>query len=324
MPGYHTLSQPGVCQPHRITTQPAKYDGQISWEVSDFQETIQTLKKMESPPIKFTAGQSELQFQLKIELESGISVYFVSLNERTLKVAVALRALTGTGDELASIACTEEVFDAAKKIKGFRSFLSNIFPLTIEFVCNFTVTVFEEVSGPVLGTGVEIVRANTKLLNTGLHSDITIACDGEHFKCHKAVLASRLKYFESMFNMAEQGQSSIVLKDIGAHAFALLLEFIYTGSLSDSSDLESTELLILADQFLFNELKLACEVAISKTIDLSNAVELLSIAHTYSAKYLQQAAGRFVMTNRQQLSKTEEWNEMVKTNPGAMGALFKE
>ena len=260
MPGYPTLTQPGVCQPHRITTQPAKYDGQISWEVGDFQETIQTLKKMESPPIKFTAGQSELQFQLKIELDSGISVYFVSLNERTFKVAVALRVLTGTGDELASIACAEEVFDADKKMKGFRSFLSDLFPLsgTIEFVCNFTVTVFEEVSGPVLGTGVEIVRANTKLLNTGLHSDFTIACDGEHFKCHKAVLASRLKYFESMFSsdMVESSQSSIVMNDISAKAFAQLLEFIYTGSLSDSSDLESVELLTLADRFMFDDLKL--------------------------------------------------------------------
>ena len=58
-----------------------------------------------------------------------------------------------------------------------------------------------------------IVRANTKLLNTGLHSDFTIDCDGEHFKCHKAVLASRLKYFESMFNMAEQGQRPRICRE---------------------------------------------------------------------------------------------------------------
>ena len=291
-------------------------------------EALQVQKEMESPVTEFRFGQSVLKFQLRIALDDeNIVVGLVNLNEGKLRSELAFKAICcGSGSQLGASSKVERTFESSHDCWGFPSLFSLEAPSggSVKFVCDFTVTIYEEFSGPVLGTGADIVHANAKLLRSGLFSDLTVSCEEEHFKCHKAILAARSKYFESMFNMAEQGQSSIVLKDIRAHAFALLLEFIYTGSLSDRSDLESTELLILADQFLFNELKLACEVAISKTIDLSNAVELLSIAHTYSAKYLQQAAGRFVMTNRQQLSKTEEWNEMVKTNPGAMGALFKE
>ena len=124
--------------------------------------------------------------------------------------------------------------------------------------------------------------------------------------------------------MAESNQGYVELEDIRAKDFGLLCEFIYTGSLSDSSNLNSTELLTLADRFLLEDLKLACEAAVSKTVNMSNAVELLSIAHSHSAKQLQRAAARLVMANRQQLSKTKEWKKMVKTNPGALEALFED
>ena len=326
-----------------VSTKPVKYIGQISWDVEDCLEAIQTQKKMVSPSMKL--GKPELEFRMEITLdfeEENIGVCLVGMNQSKLKLEATFKALTGSGKQL-KINRFVKVYEPNAQGWGFASFLSKkVFdqspakpkvPLggSVKFVCDFTVTNYtvsanEEVSGPVLGTGVDIVRANSKLLSTGLLSDFTITCEGEHFKCHKAILAARSKYFESMFrsDMAESSQSSIVLNDISAKAFALLLEFIYTGSLSDSSDLKSTELLTLADRFLFDDLKLACEAAISKTVGLSNAVELLSIAHTYSAKQLQKAAAKFVMENRQELSKTEEWKEMVKANPGALGALFSD
>ena len=330
-------------QRQSVSTKPVKYIGQISWEVEDCLEAFETQKVMQSPPMKL--GKPELKFRMQMELDDkkeNIGVFFVSMNKCKLKTDLTFKALSGSGDLLKSLTCVK-VLDSETPNWGSPAFLSKkVFDQSpgkpkvslggsVKFVCDFTATSHsvsanKEVSGPVLGTGVDIVRANSKLLSTGLLSDFVITCGGESFKCHKAILAARSKYFESMFrsDMAESSQSSIMMNDISAKAFTLLLEFIYTGSLSDSSDLKSTELLTLADRFLFDDLKLACEAAISKTVGLSNAVELLSIAHTYSAKQLQKAAAKFVMGNRLELSKTEEWKEMVKTNPGAMGALFSE
>ena len=345
MPGDSTTNPDDGHQHHRISTKPVNYNGRISWEVEDCLATILAQKVMDSPPVTYKFGQSEFKFQLRLRLDSkeeNIAVYLHSFDKSKLNTELDFKAFSGSGKVL-STKRDVKIFEPEAPSWGFASFLSkNVFdqspakpkvPLggSVKFVCDFTITnltvsVVEEVSGPVLGTGVDIIRANSKLLSTGLVSDFTITCKDEHFKCHKAILAARSKYFESMFriDMAESSQSSTVLNDISAKAFTLLLEFIYTGSLSDSSDLKSTELLTLADRFLFDDLKLACEVAISKTVGMSNAVELLSISHNYSAKQLQKAAAKFVMENRLELSKTEEWKEMVKTNPGAMGALFSE
>ena len=293
-------------------------------------EALQVQKEMESPVTEFRFGQSVLKFQLRIALDDeNIVVGLVNLNEGKLRSELAFKAICcGSGSQLGASSKVERTFESSHDCWGFPSLFSLEAPSggPVKFACDFTVTIYEEFSGPVLGTGADIVHANAKLLRSGLFSDLTVSCEEEHFKCHKAILAARSKYFESMFSsdMVESSQSSIVMNDISAKAFAQLLEFIYTGSLSDSSDLESVELLTLADRFMFDDLKLACEVAISKTVGMSNAVELLSISHTYSAKELQKAAASFVNANRQMLSKSEEWFKMVKANPGALEALVSE
>ena len=200
---------------------------------------------------------------------------------------------------------------------------------SISLCCNFTIffrTVSDVVQNPVnqLSESGGLVSDSRKLFKTGLLHDFTISCEGEEFKCHRAILASRSKYFESLFtvDMAEKKESCLDIKDANAATLASFLEFVYTDDLSDSSGFKSTELLILADRFQFDQLKLACEGAIAETISISNAVKLLSISHTYSAGHLQKVAATFVRNNRRSLVGSQDWKEMVKTNPEAMEALF--
>jgi len=332
------------CQRHHVTIQPAEYQGEISLEIVDCQKTLKAQKKVETSPMTLMCGKSELKFKLQVKLddkEENIGVFLTSLNDVWLRIDRRYEALTESGTRLA-FRRNCSVYDSKNPSFGYRAFLptTDLEPSTasaevspgvrgsVTFVCNFTVTVYEEeVSSPQVGTGAaEVVRAMAKLLKDGLLSDVTIACGDSLFKCHRAILAARSKYFETMFSggMAESNQNSVTLSDVGAKTFELLLHYIYTGSVSQSADLLSTELLILADRFLLEDLKSKCEVAIAKTVDKSNAVELLSMAHTYSAQHLQTAAARFVMSNRQDLVKTRQWEDMVRTNPGALVALFKE
>lgn len=168
-----------------------------------------------------------------------------------------------------------------------------------------------------------------ELWKTGLLHDFTITCRDQSFRCHKNILATRLTYFASMFNttnvpIQENIKNSLDIKDCDPKTVKNFIEYIYNDDLDDDSGFANTELLILSERFNFDQLKLKCELAISKTLDLSNAVKLLSIASIYSARTLLKSCAGFIGKNKGVLIDSEDWNQMVKTNPQALEDLYRE
>jgi hypothetical protein len=273
---------------HQIT-RPTKHEGTISWEIDDFLKIAELETEAKSLPMEFRFGESVYKFQLKLLFQTkdkpdDIGLYFINLGNAEVKVDYNLRAIDATGAEIGSYQCT------ASKIKSqggwfFPKFLSKkelkkkavgkSMNHTIKFTCDFTIfldsvsKVFkgEPEVGPKRGSS--LVEAMSALWKSGLLNDFTIACEGKEFKCHKVILASRSTYFESLFNsdLQEATENFVDIKDAGADTVGSFIEFVYTDQLSDESQF-STELLILAERFQFEALKLACEEAISKTINL--------------------------------------------------------
>jgi len=75
-----------------------------------------------------------------------------------------------------------------------------------------------------------------KALFTGAYSDILLVCGEEQFKCHKLVLGSVSKQFETLF--ANLGCSSQVIMIYGIRPKILkgIIEFMYRGTVSISSE----------------------------------------------------------------------------------------
>lgn len=78
------------------------------------------------------------------------------------------------------------------------------------------------------------VRASDEFLSffeSGVASDATVRCNGQSFRVHKIIVASRSRYFHSVFvssGMKEQDESIVDLHDLDPGVLFLFLEALYT------------------------------------------------------------------------------------------------
>ena len=69
-----------------------------------------------------------------------------------------------------------------------------------------------------------------------------------------------------------------------------LVKFIYTGKVDKIDENNAEDLLRAADQFLLSGMKEICEVFLMSKVNLDNAIEMLSLGHTYEAVGLKKKA----------------------------------
>ncbi|KAI4336702.1 hypothetical protein L6164_015194 [Bauhinia variegata] len=107
---------------------------------------------------------------------------------------------------------------------------------------------------PSLPIGIQRLK---QLQSTGEYSDVNICIEGYGLvaQVHKIVLSLWSIPFAKMFTngMSESISSEVTIRDVPPEAFRAMLEFMYSGELSDAVSLDSgallLELLLLADQF---------------------------------------------------------------------------
>ncbi|XP_038218979.1 speckle-type POZ protein-like [Zerene cesonia] len=147
------------------------------------------------------------------------------------------------------------------------------------------------------------------LLNNGIFSDVVIkSAEGNEFKVHKAVLASRSLVLKAHFehnttecitNTLESPLESEVLREV--------LTFIYSDRAPRVDEIPE-KLLAAADYYQLSRLKSLCEEALHKKLTVENAIETLQLADLHSAKTLKQLTLEFIKDGQAKLiTKTEGW-----------------
>jgi len=149
----------------------------------------------------------------------------------------------------------------------------------------------------------------SKLLeDTGL-ADVTFAVDGQRFPAHCCVLAARSPFFRAMFEsgkgMHEEGSRAagqdIVIKEVSAGAFRVLLRFLYTHKLPVEEDcgegLEVGEMVRVADRFQAVALYKHCVEQFREWLTVNNVVARLVLAHDSGLAGLEEAAMEHFKTN---------------------------
>uniref|UniRef100_A0A0E0M7U3 BTB domain-containing protein n=1 Tax=Oryza punctata TaxID=4537 RepID=A0A0E0M7U3_ORYPU len=142
-------------------------------------------------------------------------------------------------------------------------------------------------------------------------ADVTLQVGGGEttttttFAAHRCVLAARSSVFRSEFfgPTASGGQVHVVDDGIGARAFEALLRFIYTDAppaLDEEEDDASSMaqlLLVAADRYSVERLKMICENELCKRIDVNTVATTLALAEQHHCSSLKKACMDLVDAN---------------------------
>ncbi|EAZ16124.1 BTB/POZ and MATH domain-containing protein 2-like [Oryza sativa Japonica Group] len=145
------------------------------------------------------------------------------------------------------------------------------------------------------------------LLESGDGADVTFRVAGEDVRAHRYILAARSPVFKAeLFGQMKESSSSsntvMNVDDMEAEVFRALLAFIYTDALPETKTKAKQEdelviaqhLLVVADRYGMERLKLLCEEKVVEFIDRGSVATLMALAEQHHCHGLKGACFRFL------------------------------
>ncbi|KAM3389982.1 hypothetical protein ACQJBY_011876 [Aegilops geniculata] len=144
-----------------------------------------------------------------------------------------------------------------------------------------------------------------RALKHGNGTDVVIDVGSRLFSAHKFMLAARSPVFKAQLfgPMMKKGTRRISVVGMEPAIFGMLLEFIYT-------DLPPTwegegygaavmqHLLVAADRYGLNRLKLMCEEKLCESIDVETVTTTLALAEQHNCEVLKKACLKFMSSQK--------------------------
>ena len=151
-----------------------------------------------------------------------------------------------------------------------------------------------------------------KLINNPLFSDVKFLIEGRELHAHKAILVSQCHHFHAMFlsGMKETHQSEIVIQDWGYSPYLNMMEFLYTGNISNFTQGYAMELIGLADAYGIEGLKKLCENTLVHNVTLENVCQTLVIAHRFSAIELKKFCMAYIVKHFDLINNTPAFESL--------------
>ncbi|KAF6990699.1 hypothetical protein CFC21_007869 [Triticum aestivum] len=160
------------------------------------------------------------------------------------------------------------------------------------------------------------------LLKTEKGADVVFEVGGEMIPAHRCVLASRSPVFSAeLFGVMKEGDTASVIHidDLEAQVFKELLYVAYTDSLREAKeeeeDIMCQHLLIAADRYNMERLKLICEEKLCKYIDAGSVPTILALAKQYHCNGLKKACFDFLScpAHRRAVVATDGFKNLCKS-----------
>ena len=140
------------------------------------------------------------------------------------------------------------------------------------------------------------------LYKSGRYSDITIRCEEQEFKVHKAILRVRCP---SMFRMT----NDCGLTPDNLH---ILLLYIYGGTAGhqDWSVEQATELALAADKCKLDGLKRQAEKRFCSGMNIDNVLKVLEMTDIDKESYPRSVAIKFIAENVEEVTEQPGWKDL--------------
>ncbi|KAF5725323.1 hypothetical protein HS088_TW23G00044 [Tripterygium wilfordii] len=132
------------------------------------------------------------------------------------------------------------------------------------------------------------LRCLSRMLNEGIHADVTINTAAGTIKAHKAILSASSPVFQSMFrhNLMEKESSTIYIEDMSLESCMALLSYLYGTIKQEDFWMHRLALLGAANKYDIVDLKDACEESLLEDITSGNVLERLQEAWLYQLNKL--------------------------------------
>ncbi|CAL4933568.1 unnamed protein product [Urochloa decumbens] len=178
----------------------------------------------------------------------------------------------------------------------------------------------------------DIQRHLNGLLLSGEGADVTFEVNGETFAAHRCLLAARSSVFKvELFGPMVEGTTGNVIRidDIEAQVFKLLLSFIYSDSVpeiekEDEEVVIWQHLLVAADKYDLQRLRLMCEVKLYRHINATTVAIILVLAEQHYCRGLKEACLDFLAssTNVQEVMAAGVLDNVISNCPSVLKELI--
>uniref|UniRef100_A0A0D3HDW2 Uncharacterized protein n=1 Tax=Oryza barthii TaxID=65489 RepID=A0A0D3HDW2_9ORYZ len=170
------------------------------------------------------------------------------------------------------------------------------------------------------------------LLKNEKGTDVVFEVAGQRFTAHRCVLAARSPVFNAeLFGMMMESDTTtndvIQIGDMAAPVFKALLHFVYTDSLPETmeerEDTMCEHLLVAADRYNLERLKLICEERLCKYIGIGTVMDILALADRHHCKGLKKACFDFLRSpaNLSAVTGSESFEHLSRSFPSLMKEL---
>ncbi|KAM0827829.1 hypothetical protein ACQ4PT_067935 [Festuca glaucescens] len=168
------------------------------------------------------------------------------------------------------------------------------------------------------------------LLLAGEAADVTFEVGDETFAAHRCILAARSSVFkaELLGPMKEKTAARVGIQDMEASVFKALLHFIYTDSLplmeEHDSAVMAQHLLVAADRYNMERLRMICEGILCKSICTSTAATTLALAEQHGYGALKNACFEFLMSpgNLKAVMECDGYEHLRSSCPSVLDELL--
>ena len=122
--------------------------------------------------------------------------------------------------------------------------------------------------------------------------------------------------------MTESQSNEVNITDLEPGTVKLMLQYIYSGT--STQDIHSMEdLLQAADKYELVALKQACELTLTRALNMSNCLDYLILSDLYTAEQLQKACLRFTVKHLSKVMATVSWKSKLSSHPTIMALILQ-
>ncbi|CAO2149779.1 unnamed protein product [Urochloa humidicola] len=169
-----------------------------------------------------------------------------------------------------------------------------------------------------------------RLLSSGAEADATFLVGEETFAAHRLVLGARSSVFmaELFGPMKVKHTNQIKIEDVEPRVFKAMLHYIYTDSLPDMDKddvpVMAQHLLVAADRYGLERLKLICVDKLCNYISTGTAATTLVLAEQHGCRGLKEACFKFLRApgNLKIVMDSDGFQHLTSSCPSLLSELL--